>query len=125
MISVIFEGLKLLVTSWFDMKKSKNEAEAEYHKQMLKGEQDWDNKAIEASKFSWKDEFIVIVWFSPLIVAWFDEGKANQWIEFVSELPSYWWFGAFGMIAASFGLRWYFKSQDFKINQKSDTKGLK
>lgn len=118
MWSILFDGFKLLVGSWFEMKKSKNEAEAEYHKQMLKGEQDWDNKAMEASKFSWKDEFITIIWFSPLIVAWFDEDKAMNWIDFVSGLPSYWWFGAFGMIAASFGLRWYFKQQGFSVIKK-------
>jgi hypothetical protein len=117
MWGLITKGISEIFTSWIGLKKSKNEAEAAYHMQMVKGEQDWDNKAMEVSKFSWKDEFIVIIWFSPLIVAWFDEDKAQSWIDFITQLPAYWWFGAFGMIAASFGLRWYFKSQSFKVSK--------
>lgn len=116
MWSVITQGISSVFTSWIDLKKSKNEAEASYNRQALTGEQDWDLEAQRQARYSWKDEFITIIWFAPLIAAWFDEDKAMRWVAFVAELPYWYQFGMFGIIAASFGLRWYFKQQGFKVN---------
>lgn len=115
MWSAVISGLSSLVKSWFDLKSAKNKAEAERAMAMAKVEADWDVMALEQAKHSWKDEFITLVWFAPLIVAWFEQEKAMQWVEFVSELPFFYQVGMFGIIAASFGLRWYFKQQGFKI----------
>lgn len=115
MWSVLVGGLSSLVQSWFQAKKTEQEAKAAYQMSLAKGEQDWDNQAMQAAQFSWKDEFITLVWFSPLIVAWFDSERAMQWISFVSKLPEWYQFGMFGIIAASFGLRWWFKGQGFKV----------
>lgn len=114
MWSVIVGGISSLVDSWFKSKTAKQEADAAYRMSLAKGEQDWDNAAMRASQFSWKDEFITIIWFTPLIVAWFDQERAMAWIEFVSALPQWYQFGMFGIIAASFGLRWYFKGKNIK-----------
>jgi len=118
MWSVIFGGVKTLFTGWIDLKKSKNEAEASYHRQALTGEQDWDLEAQKQARYSWKDEFITVIWFAPLIMAWWDPVRAREWIDFVTGLPYWYQIGMFGIIASSFGLRWYFKSQSFKISKK-------
>jgi len=107
-----------IFTSWVDLKKSKNEAEAAYNRQALTGEQDWDLEAQKQAKYSWKDEFITVIWFTPLIVAWWEPEKAMAWINFVSALPYWYQIGMFGIIASSFGLRWYFKQQAFKVGKK-------
>lgn len=116
MWGMIVNGISGIFTSWIDLKKSNNEAEAAYNRQALTGEQDWDLEAQKQARYSWKDEFITIIWFAPLIAAWFDEERALRWVQFVQELPMWYQFGMFGIIAASFGLRWYFKQQGFKVN---------
>lgn len=117
MWGLIASSIGKIFTSWVDLKKSKNEAEAAYHMKSLTGEQDWDLEAQKQAQYSWKDEFITLVWFAPLIMAWWDPVRAQDWIDFVSGLPYWYQFGMFGIIAASFGLRWYFKSQAFKVEK--------
>jgi hypothetical protein len=118
MWSAIVSGVSTLFTGWIDLKKSKNEAEAAYNRQSLTGEQDWDLEAQKQARYSWKDEFITLVWFAPLIMAWWDPVRARSWVDFVTGLPYWYQFGMFGIIASSFGLRWYFKSQSFKVSKK-------
>jgi len=120
MWSAIISGVSTIFNGWIDVKKKKQEAEAAYHMAVVKGEQDWDIEAMKAARYSWKDELITIIWYSPLIVGWYDRDNkslqtAEEWIEFVSLLPYWWQFGAFGIMAASFGLRWYFKQQNFVV----------
>lgn len=117
LLGVIATGTVDLVKSWFGVKKAKNDAEAAYHARAQESEANWDLEAQRAAKYSWKDEFITIVWFTPLIMAWWDEERAQAWVNFVSGLPYWYQFGMFGIIAASFGLRWYFKQQSFKVSK--------
>jgi len=117
MWSLLVKGTIELIGSWFETKKAKQQAEAAMHMQLAKQEADWDLVAQRQAQYSWKDEFITLVWFTPLIVAWFHPDEATKWVEFVSELPYWYQFGMFGIIAASFGLRWYFKQQGFKVKQ--------
>ena len=115
MWSSILGSITGLFTSWMDTKRAKHKAEIAMHMQLAKAEADWDLVAQRQAQYSWKDEFITFVWFAPLIVAWWEPDKAQEWVQFVSELPYFYQFGMFGIIAASFGLRWYFKQQGFKI----------
>jgi hypothetical protein len=118
MWATIFSAVSSIFKGWVSVKKSKQEAEAAYHMALAKGEQDWDLEAQKAARYSWKDEFITIVWFAPLIMAWWDEERATKWIAFAEGMPYWYQFGMFGIIAASFGLRWYFKQQSFKVKEK-------
>jgi hypothetical protein len=118
MWSLVISGVTELVKSWFKKKQSQQEAEAAYNMKAITGEQDWDLEAMRQARYSWKDELITIVWFAPLIVAWFDTERAMKWVNFVAELPFWYQVGMFGIMAASFGLRWYFKQQAFKIPGK-------
>lgn len=104
-----------LFTSWIEAKKEKHKAEAALHMQLAQTEASWDNIAQRQSQYSWKDEFITLVWYSPLVVAWFEPEKAMKWIEFVQGLPYFYQIGMFGIMAATFGLRWFFKQQAFQI----------
>lgn len=115
MWTAIIGGVSTIFNGWISVKKSKQDAETAYHMSLAKGEQDWDIEAQKAARYSWKDEFITVIWFAPLIMAWFDQDKAREWIAFAQELPYWYQFGMFGIISASFGLRWYFKQQNFKV----------
>jgi len=120
MWSIVTSGLVKVIEGWFKTKQAKQEAEIKYQTMLAQGEQDWDIEAMKASKYSWKDEMITIVWYSPLVIGWYDKETgairdARDWIDFVGDLPYWWQIGAFGIMAASFGLRWYFKQQDFKV----------
>ncbi len=118
MWSALASGVSSLFSSWINYKTAKNEAQAKREMFLAEQEADYDLEAMRASKTSIKDEVIMLVWYSPLVVAWFDPEKAMQWIEFVSGLPLWWQIGAFGIMAASFGLRWYFKQQGLKLKDK-------
>lgn len=118
MWSAIIGGVVTLVKQWFDTKKAKQESEAEYYRNALKGEQDWDLEAMRQARYSWKDEMIAIIWYAPLVVAWFDPDRALEWVIFVDKLPTWYQMGMFGIMAASFGLRWFFKRQAFEIPKR-------
>lgn len=117
MWTAIVSGVTSLVTTYFKTKQAKAEAEIALHQKLAQAEADWDLVAQQQAQYSWKDEFITAVWFSPLVVAWFYPEEAMAWVEFVSSLPYYYQFVMFGIVAASFGLRWYFKQQGFKIKR--------
>ena len=123
MWSLVFSAVSTLFQGWLKVKTSKQEAEAARASRIIQGEFDYDIMAMEAAKTSWKDEVIMIIWYSPLVMGWYDNKtnsivSAQEWIRFVGELPYWWQFGAFGIMAASFGLRWYFKQQGFKVEGK-------
>lgn len=118
MWSLLLSGVTTIFQGWIEVKKSKQQAEAAYNMAVVNGEQNWDIEALKAAKHSWKDEFITIIWFSPLIVAWFEPQKAQAWVDFIKQLPYFYQFGMFGIISAAFGLRWYFKQQAFKVGSK-------
>lgn len=131
MWGAIIKGISSIFGGWVKVKISKQEAEAAYNLSALNGEQNWDLEAQRAAKHSWKDEIITAIWYSPMYVGWFDRREviqvdgsittewfmisAGDWVTFVGLLPYWWQFGAFGIMAASFGLRWYFKQQNFKV----------
>lgn len=119
----IIGGLKSLAESWFETRKAKQEAEVSFQKQLANAEASWDIVALRMSQFSLKDEFITIIWYAPLVVAWFNPDKAMEWVTFVSQLPVFYQVGMFGIMSASFGLRWYFKRNGILVSRKNTTNG--
>lgn len=111
----VFKGLTNLCGLWFKTKQAKALAEIKFRQKLAESEADWDLVAQQQAANSWKDELITIVWFSPLIVAWFEPERADHWVQWVGDLPPFYQFGMFGIISASFGLRWFFKQQGFKL----------
>ena len=118
MWGVIVKAAGGIFGSWVDLKKAKNEATAERAKYLATQETDWDMEAMRNAKTSWKDEFITIIWFAPLIMAWSDPDKAQDWVDFVGQLPVWYQTGMIGILCASFGLRWLFKNKALKMGKK-------
>lgn len=117
MWSLVIGGIKELGGLWLKTKKAKAEAEIAFRNKLAQTEADWDTVAQQQAQYSWKDEFITFIWFSPLVMAWFDQERATAWVAWLEEMPEWWWFGCFGIMAATFGLRWYFKQQKFNVSK--------
>ena len=102
------EGRARVKKAKVDAKVAKWEAKAAYHHKVLEAESNWDLEALRQSQHSWKDEVIMLIIFAPLVVWWFIPEQAQGWGDFVSDMPYWYQVIMFGIIAASFGLRWFF-----------------
>jgi hypothetical protein len=75
---------------------------------MATGEIDWDQTMAEASKDSWKDEWILGLWSIPLILSFTGEKGVDvvmKGFEALEKAPT-WYTASLGVIvAASFGVR--------------------
>ena len=118
MWSAIFAGVGTIFKSWVGLKTAKLTAEAKYHENRAQAAEDWDVEAMRQAQYSWKDEFITAIWFSPLIVAWVYPEKARLWLDFVGDMPLWYQIIMCGIVAASFGLRWLWKNEGFKLTKE-------
>ena len=80
MWSLVFSAVSTLFQGWLKVKTSKQEAEAARASRIIQGEFDYDIMAMEAAKTSWKDEVIMIIWYSPLVMGWYDNIKIHYLI---------------------------------------------
>ena len=95
-------------------------------------EADWDLRAQEQAKFSWKDEFLLVVVMLPFIGSFIpvvQDYVAKGWTE-IAKAPHWYYVLLFGVFAAVFGLRWWFQQQRSVLNkftgqkEKSDAKTI-
>jgi len=107
MIGHIIGSLGGLAKSYIDAKTTVKITEAEIKKKLLTGKIDWEQSAIEASKYSWKDELWTIVFvlilaanFIPFIQDTMARGFAK-----LKMTPLWVQWGMYRSIAASFGIR--------------------
>lgn len=86
-----------------ETKKEEIRHKSEMKKQRQTNDANADVASIEARKSTWLDEYLAILFTSPLWMGWFDFEKARNWVQFVRELPE-WYYGTIILItAASFG----------------------
>lgn len=111
MWTAITQAIGGIFSGWVDLKKAKYKSEEARFMAQAKAEADWDQEALRQAQHSWKDELITIVIYAPLIVAWFRPDLAQDWVDFVSQLPSWYQILMAGILCASFGLRWFFKNK--------------
>ena len=107
MIGQIIGSLGGLAKSYIDAKTVVKITEAEIKKKQLKGEIDWEQSAIEASRDSWKDELWTVVFvlilatnFVPSLQDTMARGFTN-----LETIPLWVQWGMYALIAASFGIR--------------------
>ena len=119
MWNAIISGLSGLVSSWFETKIQKQRQQAELEQKALQGEIDYDLYAMKQKQFTWLDDIIGLTFTSPFIIAWFAPERANKWIKFVEQVPPFYWLVFSGIVASTFGLRWWFnKRQEAIITRK-------
>ena len=116
---MIFSGIVSAVggiaTAWMENKVEQTKAKGalnvamEQRKtKMATGEIDWDQTMAEASKDSWKDEWLVLLFSVPLILAFCgDWGRAivESGFQALETAPEWYRYTLGVIVAASFGFR--------------------
>ena len=88
-------------------KVAKAVAEAAIMEKKATGEIDWDIEMARASSSSWKDEWLVILFSIPLILAFvpgMEEVVANGFAQ-LNAMPQWYQYSLGVIVAASFGVR--------------------
>ena len=88
-------------------KVAKAQAEAVVMQKKATGEIDWDLEMDRASSSSWKDEWLVILFSIPLILAFIPgmEGVVQNGFEQLNKMPEWYQYSLGVIVAASFGVR--------------------
>jgi len=88
-------------------KVAKARAEATIMEKKATGEIDWDLEAIKGSQSSWKDEWLVILFSVPLILAFIPgmEGVVANGFAQLDAMPEWYQYSLGVIVAASFGVR--------------------
>ena len=99
-----------------DRDVAKFEAEAKAHREGTAQTHEYDMTALKNMKTTWKDEFIMIIWFTPIIMLFFPglQGYALKGFENMAKVPWGYWMVIFGIVAATFGLKWLFQNKVMK-----------
>ncbi|MCP3944515.1 MAG: hypothetical protein GY710_23975 [Desulfobacteraceae bacterium] len=91
----------------------KAKAIVEMAKTGQKIEADWDAKAQEQAKFSWKDEALMLLLFSPVFFLFLSaflpaeyQAKIIGAVNALNEFPTWYVVMLLGIVASVFGLRW-------------------
>ena len=86
---------------------AKAEAEAVVMQKKATGEIDWDLKMADASASSWKDEWLVILFSIPLILAFIPgmEDIVSRGFQQLEQMPECNQYSLGVIVAASFGVR--------------------
>ena len=82
-------------------------AEAVIMEKKATGEIDWDLEMAKGSHSSWKDEWLVILFSIPLILAFIPgmEGVVQNGFEQLNKMPEWYQYSLGVIVAASFGVR--------------------
>ena len=103
--STFLEGHLATAKATTDMKVA--EAKANVMERQATGEIDWDLEAIKGSQNSWKDEWLVILFSIPLILAFIPGGEeiVQNGFAQLEKMPEWYQYSLGVIIAASFGVR--------------------
>jgi hypothetical protein len=88
-------------------KVAKAVAEAAIMEKKATGEIDWDIEMARSSASSWKDEWLVILFSIPLILAFIPgmEDVVRNGFEQLNQMPQWYQYSLGVIVAASFGVR--------------------
>ena len=90
-----------------EMKVAEAKARATVMEKQATGEIDWDLEAIRGARNSWKDEWLVILFSIPLILAFIPGGEevVQNGFAQLEKMPEWYQYSLGVIIAASFGVR--------------------
>jgi|TARA_R100000479_G_scaffold172176_1_gene116498 hypothetical protein len=88
-------------------KVARAKAEATIMEKKATGELDWDLEMAKGSQSSWKDEWLVILFSVPLILAFIPgmEGVVANGFQQLETMPQWYQYSLGVIVAASFGVR--------------------
>lgn len=118
MLNLLIGPIASLASTWLEgtveTKKAKTmakvataKAEATIMEKKIAGEIDWDLAAVKGSQNSWKDEWLVVLFSVPLILAFIPgmEDVVANGFEQLNKMPSWYQYSLGTIVAASFGVR--------------------
>ena len=107
-LTQILGSVGSLATSYIDGKTAVQKAEAQIRMKEATGDIDWDLAAIRATQSSWKDEYILILYSIPLLLAFCGEwGReiVTNGFQALETMPLYYQVSLGGIISASIGMK--------------------
>ena len=107
-ITQILGSVGSLATSYIDGKTAIQKAEAQIRMKEATGDIDWDLASIRASQHSLKDEFVLLLFSIPLILAFCGEwGReiVTNGFQALETMPLYYQVSLGGIISASIGMK--------------------
>jgi hypothetical protein len=80
----------------------------ELAKQGQKIEADWDTNAQTQMKYTWKDEYLMLLLSIPMIMAFIPSlaPYVEEGFRVLEKTPDWYMFSFIGIVSATFGLRW-------------------
>lgn len=92
----------------YDLQLKQLEINTRLAEQGIKVEADWDARAQEGMKHSWKDEYFLILMTLPLIGCFIPAYQEDvlKGFEILEKTPFWYICSILGMLAGSWGLRW-------------------
>ena len=105
--STFLEGRLATSKAINEVKVAEAKAKATIMQKQATGEIDWDLEAIKGSQNSWKDEWLVILFSIPLILAFIPGGEeiVQNGFTQLEKMPEWYQYSLGVIIAASFGVR--------------------
>ena len=107
-ITTMLSSVGGLATSYIDGKTAVQKAEAQIRMKEATGDIDWDLAAIRATQGSWKDEWILLLFSIPLILAftgdWGREIVAEGFVA-LEAMPQWYQLSLGGIVSASIGMK--------------------
>lgn len=106
-LTAVFSPLGEVVSTWLKGKQQVQEAKIQREVLALTNEANWDNVQAEASKGSWKDEWLTLLISIPLIMAFIPgmEVYVQEGFKVLESCPD-WYIYLVGVVfAASFGIK--------------------
>ena len=106
----------------YELEKIRREGEIERAKAAQRVEADYDLAAIQAQQYSWRDEFLTLLMSAPFIGCFIPmlQDYVLRGFEILDKTPLWYQVSFVGIVAATFGLRWWFKKQSFSmVNQRN------
>ena len=118
MLNLLIGPISQLAGTWLEGKVEKTKAEtgakvarakaeATIMEKKATGELDWDLEMAKGSQSSWKDEWLVILFSVPLILAFIPgmEDVVKHGFEQLQDMPEWYQYSLGVIVAASFGIR--------------------
>lgn len=106
-----YEKRAQLKQAEFDVRMARLEADKELQLYKLKADLEWDLQWSKAAERSWKDEFLMLLWAAPFILAFipWTSGYIESGFALLTRLnpdAAYWYFASWAVIfSAVFGMR--------------------
>ncbi len=99
-----------------DLNLKKIDVNMELAKQGQKIEATWDSTAQKQMTASWKDEWFVLLFSIPLVLSFIPQyqDEVLEGFRVLSKTPDWYIYLVFGIVSATFGLRWMFGKLNLK-----------